>query len=122
MGAYLESQALRDRAKGQNQSLRNMRYKAQRAGAALYPAPARRGADPALQGEAVMAGDDKEKVVFLAFSNPTVKPETAFSVHACRLCRNKTFTLVCEEANTFPMLRCACCGQNMGRMGWTDDK
>lgn len=62
---------------------------------------------------------DGEKVVFLAFSNPKLEPEST-SVSACAACRNKTFTVV-HDGHDFPMMKCAACSQNIGRVGWADE-
>jgi hypothetical protein len=62
---------------------------------------------------------DKEKVVFLAFDNPKLKPET-LEVMACVICRNKTFSVWYGE-NKFPMLKCCVCGADVGRIGWTQE-
>lgn len=40
---------------------------------------------------------------------------------ACRICRNKTYTLIEDRPNDFPRIKCAACGQHMGRMGWAED-
>lgn len=58
-------------------------------------------------------------VVFLAFSNPKEPVEN--QVLACATCRNKTFT-VNYGAPHFPALRCAACGEHMGRIGWANEE
>lgn len=66
-----------------------------------------------------MRGDDK--VVFLAFESPaTTEPDTMAFI-ACAACRNKTYTLTDDRPGTFPLLRCAACGQHIGRMGWAPE-
>lgn len=59
-----------------------------------------------------------DKVVFLKVNNDKIQPDGK-TMMACTWCRNKTFTLVHEDEG-FPMLKCAACGDNMGKIGWTD--
>ena len=59
-----------------------------------------------------------ENVVFLKFSNPEKMEPDTMAFHACSNCRNKTFTLTDDKPGEFPLLRCAACGQHMGRMGF----
>lgn len=66
-----------------------------------------------------MRGTDSDKVVFLAYSNEKVREDTQTFV-ACGHCRNKTFTLIPPPDKGFNMVRCAACGQDIGRMGWAD--
>lgn len=40
---------------------------------------------------------------------------------SCKSCRNKTYTLMYDASSTFPLMKCAACGQAMGRMGWYHD-
>jgi len=61
-----------------------------------------------------------DNVVHLKFRSPHVQEDT-MSFLACRVCRNKTFTLVEDKCEEFPLMRCAACGQHMGRMGWSHD-
>jgi hypothetical protein len=56
-------------------------------------------------------------VVFLNFKGPTVEEDT-MAFLACVSCRNKTYTLTLDKPGEFPLLRCAACGDHMGRMGW----
>jgi hypothetical protein len=60
------------------------------------------------------------KVIFLAFQSPHVQSDT-MAFLSCRLCKNKTYTLTEDIPGEFPLLRCAACGQHMGRMGWAHD-
>lgn len=62
---------------------------------------------------------DGEKVIFLAFSNPAME-DGGVTYRGCASCHNKTFTVVHDRAEGFPMMRCACCGQDMGRIGWAE--
>lgn len=61
-----------------------------------------------------------DNVVHLAFRSPHVERDT-MAFHSCKVCRNKTFTLVEDRVPGFPLMRCACCGQHVGRMGWAND-
>lgn len=61
-----------------------------------------------------------DNVIHLAFRSPHVEPDT-MAFLACGHCRNKTFTLTEDRPNSFPLMRCAACGQHMGRMGWYHD-
>jgi hypothetical protein len=61
-----------------------------------------------------------DNVVFLEFRSPHVEGDTMAFV-ACRACRNKTYTLVEDKPDTFPLMRCAACGCHIGRMGWVHD-
>ena len=71
-----------------------------------------------------MADDDKpagaEKVVFLAFSNPDMVTNCGLDYRACAACRNKTFVVIHDRDDEFPMMRCACCQTNLGRIGWAE--
>lgn len=60
------------------------------------------------------------EVIHLEFKSPQVV-EDAMAFHACVVCRNKTFTLVQDIVPGFPLMRCACCGHHIGRMGWAHD-
>jgi hypothetical protein len=59
-------------------------------------------------------------IVFLKFKSPHVEPDT-MTFLSCKACRNKTYTLVEDRVESFPLMRCAACGQHMGRMGWAHD-
>lgn len=60
------------------------------------------------------------EVIELKFKSPHVDVDT-MCFHACRVCKNKTYTLTADDASTFPLLRCAACGNHIGRMGWYHD-
>lgn len=62
-----------------------------------------------------------DNVIHLAFKSPHMVDD-AMSFVACRECRNKTYTLVEDKPGHFPLMRCAACGQHMGRMGWYHDE
>lgn len=47
--------------------------------------------------------------------------QDAMAFIACKACRNKTFTLTEDCVGYFPLMRCAACGQHIGRMGWAHD-
>lgn len=60
------------------------------------------------------------EVIHLQFRSPhVVDDERAFL--ACAVCRNKTFLMVQDKVEWFPLMQCAACGQHMGRMGWAHD-
>lgn len=59
-------------------------------------------------------------VIHLAFKSPHVDDDV-MAFHSCSVCRNKTFTLTSDRMDGFPLLRCAACGQHIGRMGWAHD-
>lgn len=65
-----------------------------------------------------------DKVVFLAFDNPEMKSGMIQRL-ACRTCNNKTYTVTYDDETfhreTFPHLKCACCGADCGRIGWAPD-
>lgn len=61
-----------------------------------------------------------DKVVFLAYSSDKVEAE-GISVRACRRCMNKTFLMIDNGPEDWPMLRCAACGDNIGKVGWAHD-
>ena len=61
--------------------------------------------------------DNGNNVVFLAFKSDRGETDT-MSFFACKVCRNKTYTLTEDQADYHMLLRCAACGQHMGRMGW----
>lgn len=63
---------------------------------------------------------DKDKIIFLAFSNPDKVEPATITVIACRTCQNKTWVLV-EGPDQFPILRCAACGIGAGKVGWVHD-
>lgn len=61
-----------------------------------------------------------DNVIRLEFKSPHCEDdERAFL--ACKNCRNKTYLLVCDKPNDFPLMQCAACQQHMGRMGWAHD-
>lgn len=63
---------------------------------------------------------DDNKVVHLKFKSQHAIEDT-MAFHACSVCRNKTFTLTEDRVGCFPLLRCAACGQHMGRVGFAPD-
>jgi NMD protein affecting ribosome stability and mRNA decay len=62
-----------------------------------------------------------DNVIHLAFKSPHMVDDT-MSFIACRECLNKTYTLIEDKPGHFPLMRCAACGQHMGRMGWYHDE
>ena len=61
-----------------------------------------------------------DNVIHLSFKSPHVDSDT-MTFFACKVCRNKTYTLTEDRVGGFPLMRCAACGQHMGRMGWAYD-
>lgn len=61
-----------------------------------------------------------DNVIHLAFKSPHVTDDT-MAFLACKLCRNKTYTLIIDKPDYFPLMKCAACDQHMGRMGWYHD-
>ena len=68
-----------------------------------------------------MTEKEGDNVIFLAFRNPNLESDSDVSMLACKFCRNKTYTLSYDSHSGFPMMKCAACGQHMGRIGYTDD-
>lgn len=60
------------------------------------------------------------ELIELKFKSPHVVEDTMAFI-ACRQCRNKTFTLTDDRVGSFPLMRCAACGNHIGRMGWSHD-
>ena len=61
-----------------------------------------------------------DNVIHLKFKSPHVETD-AMTFLACRVCHNKTYTLVEDRIDGFPLMRCAACNNHMGRMGWAHD-
>jgi hypothetical protein len=61
-------------------------------------------------------------VVFLNFGSDKLKTDDDVVIEACAHCRNKTFTVMYDSHNNFPMMRCAACGSHIGRIGWANDE
>lgn len=59
-------------------------------------------------------------VVFLEFRSPHVEDDQR-ALLACKNCRNKTFKLICDKPESFPLMQCCACDAHMGRMGWAHD-
>lgn len=60
------------------------------------------------------------EVIHLAFKSPHVEEDT-MSFLSCVACKNKTYSFVFDRPGDFPLMRCACCGAHIGRMGWAHD-
>ncbi len=60
-------------------------------------------------------------VIKLEPRSPHSREEDGITFIACGSCKNKTYTLVEDYRSTFPLMKCAACGQAMGRMGWYHD-
>lgn len=61
-----------------------------------------------------------DNVIYLQFRSPHMEDGT-MSFLACCHCKNKTYTFTLDVPDYFPLMRCAACGQHMGRMGWYHD-
>lgn len=59
-------------------------------------------------------------VIHLAFKSPHMADDMMAFI-SCKHCRNKTYTLQEDRVGDFPLMKCAACGQHMGRMGWAHD-
>lgn len=60
-----------------------------------------------------------EKVVFLAWSNTKVVVGGRDFL-SCTPCKNKTYTIIWQGDEKFPLVQCAACGNHIGYMGWVD--
>jgi hypothetical protein len=60
-----------------------------------------------------------EKIVFLKFRSNDTSAE-GINFIACKACRNKTYILIEDKVDAFPMLKCAACGAHIGRIGWAE--
>lgn len=61
-----------------------------------------------------------DNVIRLEFRSPHVQDDT-MAFLSCKACNNKTYTLTDDKPGDFPLMRCAACGQHIGRMGWSHD-
>mgnify|MGYP001576579116 CR=1 FL=1 len=61
------------------------------------------------------------KVVYLKFKSEQLDEDT-MAFLACKVCKNKTFTHTFDDMDNFPLVRCAACGQHIGRVGYADTK
>lgn len=59
-----------------------------------------------------------DNVIKLEFRPPHMADDSWISFISCASCKNKTYTLVNDTLSSFPLMKCAACGQAMGRMGW----
>jgi hypothetical protein len=59
-----------------------------------------------------------ENIIELKFRSPHIREDDGLVFLACISCRNKTYTLVYDRVDEFPLMKCAACGQAMGRVGW----
>lgn len=62
---------------------------------------------------------DEKNVIFLKFSNEKLKPEGPEYL-SCVLCRNKTFVMLFESDEQFPICQCAVCRNRIGYVGWAE--
>lgn len=61
------------------------------------------------------------EVVFLDFTKPETTEPDVMAFIACKVCRNKTFTMTEDVVGYFSLVRCACCGAHLGRIGWAQE-
>lgn len=61
-----------------------------------------------------------DNVIRLEFLSPHVR-EDMMAFLSCVHCQNKTFTFQRDRPGDFPLMKCAACGQHIGRMGWAHD-
>jgi hypothetical protein len=61
--------------------------------------------------------DDSGKLVYLAFRNDKLL-EDELVMFACKVCRNKTYKVINDGQDDYPLLRCAACDSLIGRIGW----
>ncbi len=61
-----------------------------------------------------------DNVIHLEFKSPHVASDTMAFI-SCVACRNKTFLLVEDQLDNFPLMKCSACGSHIGRMGWAHD-
>jgi hypothetical protein len=61
-----------------------------------------------------------DNVIHLSFRSPHVEGGEMMFL-SCKYCHNKTYTMTYDRVDDFPLMRCAACGQHMGRMGWAHD-
>lgn len=61
-----------------------------------------------------------DNVVFLSFKSPHVEDDQR-SLLSCKNCRNKTYRLVMDKPEGFPLMQCCACDAHIGRMGWACD-
>lgn len=65
--------------------------------------------------------DRGDNVIELKFKSPHVEDDM-MAFLSCKHCKNKTYTLTLDHPpGSFPLMRCACCGSHIGRMGWWHD-
>lgn len=60
-----------------------------------------------------------EKVVFLAFKNENLE-HTGRDFLTCKHCLNKTYIIVWQGTDKFPLVQCAACATHIGYLGWAD--
>jgi len=63
-----------------------------------------------------------DKVVFLAYDNKNLR-DSSVLLTGCAHCSNKTFLLrPDDEEDMHPIMSCAACGTQIGRIGWVQDE
>jgi len=56
-------------------------------------------------------------LIYLDFKNGNTTDDM-MSFIACGHCHNKTYTLTDDDQSKFALMRCAACGNHIGRIGW----
>jgi hypothetical protein len=64
---------------------------------------------------------EDKKVVFLKFSNENIDQDRRDWM-ACAKCQNKTYLVVYEGHEQFPLLQCAACSNHIGHFGWAHNE
>ena len=75
---------------------------------------------PAFLVDKVKGSIMNDKVVYLEFKNKNTIEEGFINFVACANCRNKTYVLIEDEKDQFPLLKCSACGNEIGRIGWAN--
>ena len=62
----------------------------------------------------------ENNLIFLAFSNNNLI-NNEISYLGCKNCGNKTYIFIARDKE-FPLVKCACCGNVIGRIGWANEE
>ena len=63
---------------------------------------------------------ENDNVIFLAYRSEQQEEDT-MAFLSCKACRNKTYTHTIDIPGHWPLVRCAACGQHIGRIGWAGE-
>lgn len=61
-----------------------------------------------------------DKVVFLAFKNPNTALGNRDLI-ACKACNNKTYVILRESEDAYPLVECTACHAHIGHIGWVEE-